>query len=120
MRPADLAMLVLYAIGMSLGQLMFKAASNAFARQDGPLSLVAVIMNPWLLAGVSLYAFLTLLWVLVLVRVPLAYAYPFVALSFIFTPVGAALIYGEVLTMNYAIGLSLILAGLAVVVAGSP
>jgi len=118
-RTTDLGLLVLYALGMSLGQLMFKAASNAFARQEGPFSLAGFLLNPWLLAGITLYAVLTLVWVLVLVRLPLAYAYPFVALSFIFTPVGAALVYGEVLTINYAIGLTLILAGLAVVVSGS-
>ncbi len=119
MRPTDLALLVAYAVGMSAGQLMFKAASVSFARQGLPFSLTGVMTNPWLLAGVALYAFLTLLWVLVLTRIPLAYAYPFVALSFIFTPIGAALVFGEVLTVNYALGIALILAGLIVVGMGS-
>jgi drug/metabolite transporter (DMT)-like permease len=119
MRPADLALLLLYALGMSIGQLMFKAASNAFARQGLPFSPAGVMMNPWLLGGVLLYAVLTLLWVVVLTRIPLSHAYPFVALSFIFTPLGAALVFGEVLTLNYALGIALILSGLIVVGTGS-
>lgn len=109
-------LLVCYALGMAMGQLIFKAASIDILRSAGGMSMMAVLTNGWFLIAASLYAGLSVLWVWILTKVPLAYAYPFVVLSFIFTPVGAALIYGEQLTINYAIGMVLILAGLAFLV----
>lgn len=72
--------------------------------------------NGWFLAAAALYAVLTILWVWILTVIPLSRAYPFVVLSFVFTPLGATFFFGESLTLNYGIGISVILVGLSFLV----
>lgn len=116
MKASHIAMLIGYAVGMAVGQLMFKAASEVSRTTGGNRFLWALMTNGWFLAAVSLYAALTVLWVWILTVVPLSRAYPFVVLSFVFTPLGAALFFGESLTVEYGIGISVILVGLAFLV----
>ena len=72
--------------------------------------------NGWFLAAATLYAALTVMWVWILTIVPLSRAYPFVVLSFVLTPLGAAFFFGESLTLEYGIGISVILVGLSFLV----
>ena len=116
MKAPDIAMLILYAFGMTAGQLMFKAASTTSGNNTGNNFIWSLMTNLWFLAAAALYAALTILWVWILTIVPLSRAYPFVVLSFVLTPLGAALFFGESLTANYAIGMVLIVAGLAFLV----
>lgn len=105
-------MLIAYAFGMTAGQLMFKAASIDSGKNYGNNFLLSLMANGWFLTAAALYGALTLLWVWILTVVPLSRAYPFVVLSFVLTPLGAALLFGEPLTTNYAIGMALIIIGL--------
>lgn len=112
MRIADVVMLVIYALGMTAGQLMFKAASTNSSSNNGGGLILSLMINGWFLAAAVLYAALTVLWVWILTIVPLSRAYPFVIVSFVLTPLGAALFFGETLTANYVIGMLFILTGL--------
>jgi len=111
------AVMILYSLGMAAGQVLFKLAamrSSDMAVPDGFWKFA----NGYLIVGLFLYAFLTLLWVWILRSVPLSKAYPFVALAFLFTPLLARFILGELLPASYFIGLALIAAGIIVVVRG--
>jgi len=103
-----------YALGMAIGQILFKMAARATV-QAGPEAGLWGYVSLYLCAGVALYFGLTVLWVWILRSVPLSAAYPFVALAFVFTPLMASAIFGEKLTLGYASGLVLILAGIVVV-----
>lgn len=105
-------MLIVYAVGMSAGQLMFKAASANPGSNNGSGLLFSLMFNGWFIAAAILYAALTVLWVWILTFLPLSRAYPFVILSFVLTPLGAMIFFGETLTANYVIGMVLILMGL--------
>lgn len=116
MKTTHIAMLIVYAFGMAGGQLMFKAASTSQGSSNGSSFIWSLMTNAWFLAAAALYAGLTVVWVWILTVVPLSRAYPFVVLSFVLTPVGAAVIFGESLTVNYAIGMTLILVGLSILI----
>lgn len=107
--------MVLYSAGMACGQVLFKLAAMKTVGATGRAGMLGFV-NPYLLTGLALYAGLTVLWVWILRSVPLSKAYPFVALSFIFTPLMARLIFGEILHANYFAGLVLIAAGIIVIV----
>jgi drug/metabolite transporter (DMT)-like permease len=107
--------MVLYSLGMACGQLLFKlAAMNPSQRTTTPT--VLAYFNGYLFSGLILYGALTLLWVWILRNVPLSKAYPFVALSFVFTPMLSKMVLGELLSTGYFAGLALIAAGVIVIV----
>lgn len=116
MRIIEVLTLVIYALGMTAGQLMFKAASTNSRNNVGDSFVFSLIFNFWFIAAAVLYAALTVMWVWILTFLPLSRAYPFVILSFVLTPLGAALFYGEILTTNYVIGMLLIITGLGVLI----
>lgn len=108
--------LVLYALGMSLGQVLFKLSAQR-AKGDSMGSFLASLLgNGYFALAVVVYGVLTVVWVWVLTRVPLSQAYPFVVLAFVFTPAFSWLLFGEPLGAAYLLGLSLILLGLGILV----
>ena len=114
----QLGLLVLYAMGMAAGQILFKIAANGTDRGAGFLSALAFNAPFWI--AVALYGGLTVLWVWLLTRVPLVYAYPFATLAFVFTPVLAHLFLHEGVGVGYLIGSALLIGGLLVITWTAP
>ena len=66
-----------------------------------------------------LYGGSTLLWVWILSRIPLSQAYPWVALGSIIVPLGARLLFGEMVKPVFWLGAVMIAAGIVVTQIGS-
>jgi drug/metabolite transporter (DMT)-like permease len=113
---SQLTLLMAYAIGMAVGQLLFKAAAMRYA-SDGTVAdrLLSLLANPYFMAAVVLYVGLTVLWVWILTFTPLSRGYPFVALAFAVTPLLGGLVFGEPITGRLLVGIALILGGLVLV-----
>jgi drug/metabolite transporter (DMT)-like permease len=111
--PSQIALLIVYALALAGGQLLFKMAAIRGAT-DGPLSerIAGSLLNGYFAAAIVLYAVLTVLWVWILSFTPLSRAYPFVALAFALTPALGAMIFSEPVSMRLVIGIVLILGGL--------
>ena len=116
MKLANVAMLLLLSIGMSLGQVLFKVAADHAKKSMANGFLQSLVTNGYFILAVVVYGLLTLLWVWVLTRVPLSRAYPFLVLAFVFTPAFAVFIFDEAVNIWYGIGLTLVLSGLAILV----
>jgi drug/metabolite transporter (DMT)-like permease len=101
-------LLMAYPLAVSAGQLMFKAA--ALRLPAGDVSAKAML-SPWLIAAYSLWVLLSLMWLFIIREVPLNRAYPFVALSFVVTPLLAWTVFDERLDIRYGLGITLIVAG---------
>jgi drug/metabolite transporter (DMT)-like permease len=110
-RAYQIALLLIYPLGLALGQALFKLASTRML-QDGRPSFVLLFSTGSFYAALILYGALTVLWVWLLSSVPLSRAYPFVALSFVFTPILAVIAFNESVTPSYILGLVLIVGGL--------
>ncbi|MDA5193134.1 DMT family transporter [Govanella unica] len=115
MRSIHVVYLVIYAFSLSVGQIMFKLAAERAGGRTGSDFLFSLAVNPFFILAVLLYGFITLFWVWLLTQVPLSRAYPFVVLSFLFTPALSILLFRESLNGWYALGLALILSGLGIV-----
>jgi drug/metabolite transporter (DMT)-like permease len=115
---SQIGMLILYAAGMTAGQLLFKSAALRFGAAGGDTAhrLIGLLQDFYFLTAIVLYAVLAVFWVWVLSFTSLSRAYPFVALAFAFTPLLGALLFGEVLSTRLFIGLFFILCGLFFVV----
>jgi len=98
---------------IAFGQVLFKMTSQKLVNSQGKFH--TVFFEPLFILALIIYGSATLLWLYVLKTVPLAYAYSFMALTFVIVPLMAALWLGETLTLKYAMGAALIIAGLVIV-----
>lgn len=113
----QIMLLVFYALGMAIGQILFKQSSSIITTGLSPFdALIQILLNKWMLAALTLYALLTVYWVWLLSFIPLSIAYPFVVLSILAATLMSNMIYGEVITVRYFIGLVLLLAGVVCIV----
>jgi len=97
---------------ISTGQVLFKIVGLMSARPTGifhpPTLLVAA-------GAFAIYGVATLIWIYLLRSIELAKAYPFMALSFLFVPVAAAIFFGERVSYPYFAGVALVMLGIAVI-----
>ena len=100
-------------VAIAIGQVLFKKTSERLVAGDA--AFLSIAFDPLFIAALGLYGGATILWIYVLKFVPLSYAYAFMALTFVFVPLMASFWLGESLTLKFAIGASLIIAGLMVV-----
>jgi multidrug transporter EmrE-like cation transporter len=112
--------LILLSVALSASaQLLFKygmsRSSMSAASAGGPLTarfLMAVALNPGVVLGLVCYAVSAVLWLVVLSRIDLSQAYPFVGGGFLITMFGGVLLFGEVLSAPRLFGTALVVAGI--------
>ena len=98
---------------IAVGQVLFKMTSDKLVASGNGFH--TILFEPLFILAIFIYGGATLLWIYVLKTVPLAYAYSFMALTFVIVPLLAALWMGETVTLKYAIGAALIIGGLVVI-----
>jgi len=100
------------------GQLLLKQAMLTVGI-PGKIPLVsylrAIITNPYLITGLGVYVVGFSLWLLVLARTRLGYAYPFMGLTYVLIPLLSYKIFKEKITLPQAIGMILITIGVGIV-----
>ena len=106
-------LLILTPIIIACGQVLFKISSQRIVDSNHKFHMIMI--DPVFIFSCALYAGATLLWTYVLRTVPLAYAYAFMALTFVMVPILAYFWLGETLTLRYIMGGLLILVGLVIV-----
>jgi undecaprenyl phosphate-alpha-L-ara4N flippase subunit ArnE len=112
--PAAWFGLIFTPLLISTGQVLFKVTSARTGAFDVQ-GLAGIFGNPALIAALILYALGTVIWIFTLKSAPLTLAYSFMALTFCFVPVFAALFLGEALTLRYAAGAALIVGGMVII-----
>lgn len=117
--------LILVSVAMSsVAQLLLKLGmvNAAYARasqaQDWAGMAAAALLNPLVIGGLSLYFAGAMVWLMVLAKADLSYAYPFVGLGFLFSLALGYFILNEPVTLQRLAGTLLIALG-AVLVAGT-
>jgi len=112
-------------LGLILGSVALSAIAQLFLKlgmssvvvqqalgQGHPLQAVWVVAtNLQVVAGLCLYALGAVLWLLVLARVDLSFAYPFVGIGFIFTMVLGWWVLGETVDSARLAGTLLVVVG---------
>jgi multidrug transporter EmrE-like cation transporter len=99
--------------GMS-GSLMGEALAQGWVS-----ATLAVVSNAWVVAGLGLYFLGAVIWLVVLNRVPVSFAYPFVGLGFVVTAVLAWALLGEGLSAERAFGTLLVALGVVLIARGA-
>jgi len=101
---------VLLKLGVSAPYVQEVMAGGVWGR-----TLLACASSPSVLAGLILYGLCTLSWLIILSRVELSLAYPFVALGFIETSILGYLLFGDNMTAGRFCGTLLVIAGVYLV-----
>ena len=81
-------------------------------------AVITVLLNGWIIVGFALYGLGALVWLLVLARLDVSLAYPFVALGFVVTAAQGVALLGEPLTAAKVVGIALVTAGVVVLARG--
>ncbi|MCX7220877.1 MAG: EamA family transporter [Burkholderiales bacterium] len=100
---------------MTIAQVMFKFAGNFSRNKEGMLQFYS---NPWIWYGLFASFIGMLCWLLTLRKLPLAVAYPWTALVYVFTPLASALFFSDVIRPNYLLGITFIVTGIFIIARG--
>jgi drug/metabolite transporter (DMT)-like permease len=106
-----------------VGQLTLKTAMTGvgpLGLRDGQLitTVTAIGFNPRVWAGLGLYGFSLLFWLVGLSRVELGYAFPFLSLSYVFILLFSWVLLREQVGWMRLLGVASICLGVSIVAAG--
>jgi uncharacterized membrane protein len=118
MKPAHLALLSV--LLTSVAQITLKLGTRAIRSQvDAGTGwvryLIAACLNWHVLLGFALYGASAVVWLIVLAKAQVSYAYPFVSLGFVLTGIAAVVVLGEPLSVARVIGTACICMGVVIV-----
>jgi multidrug transporter EmrE-like cation transporter len=114
--------LVVISVGFAVaGQLTLKAAMDHIGRigyveVSAPMQTIGkAAREPRLWAGLVLFGISSLFWLVVLSRVPLSVAYPFVGISYIFVVAFARYVLDEQVPASRWVGVAVVAVGIAII-----
>lgn len=104
---------IICVFGIAVGQILFKLAAASLQNTGSLFDLNTISI---LIIAFSLYGLTSILWVWVLQKIELGRVYPFMALAFVFVPIGSYLFFGERFQSQYFLGMFMILAGIFIII----
>ena len=119
MLPARTMLPILGAVALSAaGQLLLKSGAQHLVGVGRPEFLLAAAREPRVLAGLASWVFSTICWLYVLRATPLSRAYLLSSLTYVLVPLAGVHVFGEQFRRLHAVGMVLILLGVACLLAG--
>lgn len=118
--------LILFSVSLNAAAQLFlrKGMATQVLAFDGGLSPVIrgvarILLDPWIFSGLSCYAISIVLWMYVLSKVQVSYAYPFLSVGYVIVVAAAYLFFREPVTLLKMLGVGLICVGVVLVAKGS-
>jgi len=105
---------IVNALLLAVGQVLWKMG----IRQTSITSageLLGSLLNPFVIAGLLVYVFTTLLWLYIINKAEIGYVYPLQSLAFVFVSIAGIVLFGEHFAINRILGLLLIVFGVFLV-----
>ena len=105
----------------SSAQILLKLGMNRFGEVSSDLSIaniwqvsLKIISNPYIMLGIAFQVIALVVWLYVLKKVEVSYAYPLIALGFVFVLLVGYFFMNESLNSYKLAGIALIIAGIFV------
>lgn len=95
---------------MVTGQMIFKYGLQGRTVESFP-EIIKVMFSPIIILGLAIYAITAMLWLYILSRVPISFAYPIQALAFPLVLVLSMWFFGESISLTRWIGIAVIMIG---------
>ena len=109
----DVALNVLGQLSLKFG--MSKVGNFSLSLNALPPVFVQAALNPFILLGVVCYGLGFLVWLVVLAKAEVSYAYPLISLGYVFTAILARYLMGEQVTLARMGGILVICLGVFLV-----
>lgn len=106
---------ILGAVGQVLVKLGAARLDLSFAWRDLGQSALGMLRNLPVMSGLFLYGISFLLWVKVLTKLELSYAYPLVSLGYVLVVVCSYFLFHESISLQRVCGIIVIIAGVVLV-----
>ena len=117
--PTSLIRVVLQGSQAAVTAARAMSGIDADASAAGPLTaLGSAFTQPYVLLGLGLYGLGAMVWMLVLAKLDVSVAYPFVALGFVVVMVLGAIVFGEPITNAKLLGTALVGVGVWLIARG--
>ena len=102
-----------------ISQLIIKWQVNSAAQiplgsQNMLAQLMHFLLRPWVILALALTFASGIVWILAMNRLPLSYAYPYLAIPFVLAPLGAVNLLGESMNAQQIIGITIIIIGMGI------
>ncbi|MCL1864164.1 MAG: EamA family transporter [Defluviitaleaceae bacterium] len=110
MKPFDVVLCLVSVVMLVSGQLVMRHTAKNFDFTHFA-DLVKIISHPLVYVTLLLYGVAFVLWILILSRVPLSWAYPIQALAFPLVVLLSSLLLHETVPINRWIGVGIIVIG---------
>ena len=102
---------------MATGQMLFKYGSQG-KNITGIVDIIRLFFSPAVFCALCLYAATTGLWLYILSRVPISFAYPVQALAFPLVLAASMLVFKENISVSRWIGVAVIVCGVVIATRG--
>lgn len=112
MKTYTLAGVIIVPLVISIGQILFKRASETLSGPGGPIP--GLLASPHFWIAVIMYGLATVAWVFVIRDMPIGRAYMFMALSYLYIPLLSLVFLAEAITLTQIAGALIICVGIAV------
>jgi len=117
----DVLILVLACVIIGVfGQLFMKKGMNSIGNVDlkelFSQRILSIVFQKYVFVGIVLYIFASILWLAVLSKAELSFAYPLIGIGYIFTSILAWFFFGEKLTLIRFLGILFICGGVYLIV----
>lgn len=114
-QPITTILCLLNTLLMVIGQTLFKIGSNG-KQFDSVQNIIKVIFSPVILLALTIYAGTTILWLYILSKTELSFAYPIQALAFPLVLIISSILFHEQIPIQRWAGIALIFAGVYIAV----
>ena len=105
-----------------IGQILFKQGMNMVGRvnsvRDALGKLTQAFLNPYVLSGIAIYGFTTLVWLVILSRVKLSIAYPMLSFGYVLSILFSWMLFKESIPKTRIIGAVIICIGVYLIAQG--
>jgi len=106
-----------------VGQLLLKVGMLRVGKFSFNISTLVhqytrILLNPFVIAGLFVFFISMLIWLYVLSRMELSFAYPFVALNYVLILFGSYFLLKETITLYKIVGVVVIIIGVYLVARG--
>ena len=116
----DIALILLNVIFTVIGHTMLKQGMSQVGRVTADLEVIKraffkAASNPFVVFGLLVFVFTSMLWLIVLSRVPLSLAYPMLSLSYVFAIFISWVVFKEHIPWTRVVGALIICGGVYLV-----
>lgn len=105
-----------------VAQIMLKQGMNQVGKVNSLKNMrflaIRAVSNPFVVGGIGVFGFTSVLWLIVLSRVEISVAYPMLSIGYILVMLWGWLVFGENVTVTRFVGVILICLGVFLITRG--